>query len=66
MSLLPYTGNCAWIEPTLLRLKACLMGKLPPWSENCEFCGYVEARIGRLTDRSSSPDTSSCAGKVSS
>jgi hypothetical protein len=66
ISLLPYTGNCEWIEPTLLRLKACLIGKLPPRSEDCEFCGYVEARMCRLTGRSSSPDTSSWAGTVSS
>src|SRR6476620_5665673 len=25
VSLLPYTGDCDWIEPTLLDLKACLI-----------------------------------------
>jgi hypothetical protein len=40
ISLLAYVSNCDWIEPTLLRIKACLTNPLlPPPSEDCEFCG---------------------------
>jgi hypothetical protein len=44
VSLLPYTGDCDWIEPTLLDLKACLMADdVPPAPHDCEFCGYIAA-----------------------
>jgi CRISPR/Cas system-associated exonuclease Cas4 (RecB family) len=44
ISLLPHVGNCDWIEPVLLDIKACLIQpSLPPAPENCEFCGYVVA-----------------------
>jgi PD-(D/E)XK nuclease superfamily len=43
-SLLPYTGNSEWVEPTLLELKACLMqDEAPSASAGCEFCGYIAA-----------------------
>ena len=45
VSLLPYTGDCDWIEPTLVDLKACLMADdIPPAPHDCEFCGYIAAR----------------------
>jgi hypothetical protein len=44
VSLIPYTGNCDWIEPTLIDLKACLLAdSVPPPPSDCEFCGYVAA-----------------------
>lgn len=44
ISLLPYTGTCEWIEPTLIALKACLMAdKVPEPPSDCEFCGYIAA-----------------------
>ena len=47
VSLLPYTGDCHWIEPTLLDLKACLMAdNVPPAPHDCEFCGYIAANQG--------------------
>jgi hypothetical protein len=43
-SLLPYTGNSEWVEPTLVKLKACLMqDEAPSASNGCEFCGYIAA-----------------------
>jgi hypothetical protein len=40
-----YTGNDAWIEPTLLDLKRCLTSDSPPHASiDCEYCGYAEAR----------------------
>jgi hypothetical protein len=44
VTLLPYTGNGDWIEPTLLEIKKCLMSdKLPQANETCEFCAYRQA-----------------------
>jgi len=44
VDVIPYTGSDAWIDPTLVELKTCLMGKMPEAPIDCEFCGYVEAR----------------------
>lgn len=48
--LIPYTGNDAWVEPTLLRIKACMdSNAMPPVGDHimggpCEFCTYARAR----------------------
>jgi len=43
-SVIPYVGDDTWIEPTLIKLKACLTNnKIPVPPEDCEFCGYVAA-----------------------
>jgi PD-(D/E)XK nuclease superfamily len=48
--LIPYTGNDAWIEPTLVRMKACLESDdMPPVGEAamggaCDFCTYARTR----------------------
>jgi CRISPR/Cas system-associated exonuclease Cas4 (RecB family) len=48
--LIPYTGNDAWIEPTLERIKACLENDdMPPVGDAamggpCDFCTYARAR----------------------
>lgn len=47
--LIPYTGNTDWVEPTLLEMKACMDGDMPPVGESimggpCEFCTYAKAR----------------------
>lgn len=52
ISLLPYTGNSEWVEPTLLELKACLaLDEAPIASPGCEFCGYVAA-VHKVENRS--------------
>lgn len=43
VSLIPYAGSDAWVLPTLLKLKDCLLGTLPPVSAECEFCAYRAA-----------------------
>jgi hypothetical protein len=44
ISLLPYSGNTDWIEPTLTDLKDCLLaGAIPTAPDDCEFWGYIEA-----------------------
>lgn len=48
--LIPYTGDDAWVEPTLLSMKACMDGDdMPPMGESimggdCEFCAYARER----------------------
>lgn len=48
--LIPYTGNDAWVEKTLVNMKACMEGDdMPPVGDHimggpCEFCTYARAR----------------------
>ena len=47
--LIPYTGSDEWIEPTLLRMKACMDSDMPPTGDSimggeCEFCAYARQR----------------------
>ena len=48
MSLIPYKVNTDWIEPTLLKIKECLLsGTMPPHLEICEHGQFLEA-VGRI------------------
>jgi RecB family exonuclease len=41
IKVLPYNGNPAWIEPTLMRLFEVLKSpSLPPPAESCDYCAY--------------------------
>lgn len=45
----PYTGNASWVEPTLLKIKACLDGDMPPvgagpLGQGCSHCEYAKKR----------------------
>ncbi|MEK7594792.1 MAG: PD-(D/E)XK nuclease family protein [Patescibacteria group bacterium] len=48
--LIPYTGNDAWIEPTLVKMKACMDNDtMPPVGDAamggpCDFCSYARSR----------------------
>jgi CRISPR/Cas system-associated exonuclease Cas4 (RecB family) len=47
--LIPYTGNDAWVEPTLLEMKAVMEGTIPPVGDSlmggvCEHCDYAKRR----------------------
>lgn len=47
--LIPYTGNDAWIEPVIGRMKTCMDGEMPAVGESimggeCEFCAYARER----------------------
>lgn len=43
ITLVPYTGSDAWVEPTLQEIKACLESdQLPGPSLNCDYCTYRE------------------------
>jgi len=47
--LIPYTGSDAWVEPTLIKMKECLDGDMPPvgtaaMGGECDFCSYARSR----------------------
>lgn len=48
--LIPYTGDDSWVEPTLLKMKACLESDaMPPvgtaaMGGECDFCTYARSR----------------------
>lgn len=43
--LIPYTGDDAWVEPTILALHDCLnRDEIPEAGPDCEYCAYTEAR----------------------
>lgn len=51
LELIEHLGDDSWIEPTLLKVKACLMmPKPPPPAPDCDLCNYaraVEEAIGK-------------------
>jgi CRISPR/Cas system-associated exonuclease Cas4 (RecB family) len=48
--VIPYTGSDAWVEPTLVKMKACMDSKdMPPigmaaMGGPCDYCSYARAR----------------------
>lgn len=46
VKIIPYTGSDKWVENTLMEVKKCLVGALPPATSTCEYCTYREAASG--------------------
>ncbi|HMM54216.1 MAG TPA: PD-(D/E)XK nuclease family protein [Candidatus Desulfobacillus sp.] len=43
VSLIPYAGDDAWVEPALMAARACLEGDAPPTATpGCKQCAYLE------------------------
>ena len=47
--LIPYEGDDSWVEPTLINMKACMDGDMPPvgtaaMGGECDYCAYAKAR----------------------
>lgn len=43
VTLIPHKGDAAWVDKTLLDIKACLDGgELPAVSDTCDYCTYRE------------------------
>jgi hypothetical protein len=41
VKLIPYEGDTAWVEPTLIKAKACLMSdEIPQAGDECDYCRY--------------------------
>lgn len=43
VSVIPYKGSDEWVEPVLLRARACLEGKMPRPHPKCDYCAYRES-----------------------
>jgi hypothetical protein len=44
ITLIPYTGSDAWVEPTIQEAHACLNGDtLPEAAPECDYCRYAKA-----------------------
>ncbi len=47
--IIPYTGDDSWVETTIVDMKACMEGEMPPvgvaaMGGECDFCTYAKAR----------------------
>jgi hypothetical protein len=47
--VIPYKGDDSWVEPTLMKMKACMDGNMPEVGESamggpCEYCTYARKR----------------------
>jgi hypothetical protein len=47
--IIPYTGNAAWVEPTLQKMKQCMEGDMPAvgvaaMGGECDYCAYARSR----------------------
>jgi CRISPR/Cas system-associated exonuclease Cas4 (RecB family) len=47
--IISYTGNDNWVEPTIIKMKSCLEGEMPPvgtaaMGGPCDFCDYARKR----------------------
>ncbi len=43
VTLIPYTGNADWVEPTLMQIKKCLDDpRVPKAGKECDYCTYRE------------------------
>jgi CRISPR/Cas system-associated exonuclease Cas4 (RecB family) len=43
IKIIPYVGDTAWLEPTLLSIKKCLDAeRAPKKGETCDYCAYRE------------------------
>lgn len=48
VTLIPYTGDAAWVEPAILDIKKCLDNDtLPKAAPDCDYCRYIEAVKGK-------------------
>jgi len=53
--LIPYTGKDAWVDKTLLAMKECMEGDIPPVGVSimggpCEHCSYARSRTELTLD----------------
>jgi CRISPR/Cas system-associated exonuclease Cas4 (RecB family) len=47
--VIPYTGDASWVEPTLVKMKQCMDGDMPPVGKaamggDCDYCLYARSR----------------------
>ena len=44
--LLPHVGDDSWVEETIVKAHECLMGDMPAYTDDCEYCQYRLAAQG--------------------
>jgi len=45
IKVIPYIGDDSWVEPTIIKLKACLeQEKMPEPGPDCDYCRYARQR----------------------
>jgi CRISPR/Cas system-associated exonuclease Cas4 (RecB family) len=58
--VIPYSGNDAWVEPTIVKMKECMEGDMPAVGQSlmgggCSYCNYARQRaeltIGHLRQK---------------
>jgi len=47
--VIPYTGDDSWVEPTIIKMKACMDGDMPAvgtaaMGGECDYCSYARSR----------------------
>ena len=47
--VIPYTGSDAWVDPTIVAMKACMEGDMPEMGDDimggpCSYCTYARSR----------------------
>lgn len=51
--LIPYEGDAGWLEPTLVKIKTCLMEeKIPAMDPECDYCRYRKASAEKAQENS--------------
>lgn len=49
MTVIPYTGSDAWVEPHIMAARACLMRARPPVpADDCDYCGFAASRAAHI------------------
>jgi hypothetical protein len=64
VKLIPYTGDTAWVEPTLIKAKNCLMSdEIPAAHEECDYCRYRSA-VSRVENKPQAAEEKKSVKKV--
>lgn len=68
VTLVPHVGDAAWVEPTLLQIKACLdSADVPQSGASCDYCTYreaVEVSLGKPRNKPSAPAAKPASSKI--
>lgn len=43
IKIIPYKADSSWVEDTIYKIKDCLIGPIPPSSNDCDYCLYRQS-----------------------
>lgn len=44
ITLIPYIGDCSWVDKTIIDIHKCLnSNKIPAANSDCDYCNYIES-----------------------